>query len=39
MDLYKNVALDVNKFLIFISTKENSELIPLPQNDQRSQTT
>jgi hypothetical protein len=37
MDLYKNIAPDVNKFILYISQKETSELLSFPQNDQHSQ--
>ena len=39
MDLYKNIALGLNKFITFISKKETSELLSFPQNDQHRQTT
>jgi hypothetical protein len=39
MGLYKNISLDLNKFITFISKKETSELLSFPQNDQHSQTT
>jgi len=38
MDVYKNIALDLNKFITFVSKKEISELFSFPQNDQHSQT-
>jgi hypothetical protein len=39
MDLYKNIALDINKFITFVYKKETSEPFSFPQNDQHSQTT
>jgi hypothetical protein len=39
MDLYKNIALNVNKFITFISIKETSDFLLVPQNDQHSQAT
>jgi hypothetical protein len=38
MDLYKNIALNVNTFITFISKKETTGLL-FPQNDEHSQTT